>query len=154
VTPRNRTAAIGADQQAIEGVRKDLQAMPTLYLARQIFTPASLEQRIQARIDAANAITVAKAAWLKAVADYDALDGETSLILRDLKRLVVGAFGDDSPKLADFGFTAKKVTTLTEEQKAQAVAKRAATRAARGTRGPKAKLSVTGSAPSTSSTTK
>jgi hypothetical protein len=154
VTPRNRTAVIATDQQAIEGVKKDLQGMPTLYLARTVFTPASLEQRIQARVDAANAVIVAKAAWLKAVADYDALDSGTSLILRDLKRLVVGAFGDDSPKLADFGFTPRKVTTLTEQQKAEAVAKRAATRRARGTLGPKAKLSIKGSATSNSSSSK
>ena len=144
---RNRVEAAGTDQQAIDGVNKDLQGMPTLYLASQVFTPRSLAQRIQQRIDAATAINVAKAAWQKAVTDYEAIDVGTDLVLRDLKRLVVGAYGDDSPKLADFGFTPPKKVVWTEAMKAAAAVKRAATRKARGTMGPKAKLAIKGAAP-------
>ena len=144
--PRNRVEVAGADQQAIQGVNQDLQGMPLLYLAKQIFTPQSLAQRIQQRIDAANAIDAAKAAWLKAITDYEAIDGGTDLVLRDLRRLVIGAFGEDSPKLADFGFSAPKKAQWSEATKAQAVANRAATRKARGTRGPKAKLAIKGAA--------
>jgi hypothetical protein len=58
---------------------------------------------------------------------------------------VRSAFGNSPDVLADFGLSPKKARTpLTVEQKAAAAAKRKATRQARGTRGPKAKLSVTG----------
>ena len=144
---RNRTVTQGQDQQVLEGIQKDLQTMAVIYLGGETFTPATLEARIQARVDAANAILAAKAAWLDTVKKYDALDQQTSLIVHDLKLLVMGAVGRDSPKLADFGFTAPKVPTMTEEQKKVAVAKRLATRKARNTMGPKAKLAVTGATP-------
>jgi hypothetical protein len=149
---RNRTVQQGADQNVIEGIRKDLQGLPALYLGRRQFTPTSLEDFIQARIDAASAILAAKAAWEKAVADYEAAAIDTDLVVRDLQGFVVGAFGDDSPVLADFGFTPRKLPLWTEEKKAAAVKKRAATRVARGTRGPKAKLAITGAPPATAAT--
>ena len=117
-----------------------------------MFTANSLAQRIQRRIDAANAVDAAKAAWLKAVSDYQALDRPTDIILRDLKRIVIGAFGDQSPKLAAFGFAIAKQAVFTEEQKAVMVAKRLATRKARGTMGPKAKLKIKGAVPATPAT--
>ncbi|HEY8038591.1 MAG TPA: hypothetical protein VIF15_02305, partial [Polyangiaceae bacterium] len=54
-------------------------------------------------------------------------------------------FGTQADVLADFGMTPRKAATpLTVEQKAAAAAKRKATRAARGTKGPKAKLGIHG----------
>ena len=141
---RNRTTTLATDRQAVQGVQKNLQGMSTLYLAGQTFTPATLEERIQARVDLATRIATAEAAWRKAIADYRAIDKQTDLVLRDLRRLVVGAYGDDSPKLAEFGFAAPRRVQWTEEQKQAAVAKRAATRAARRTMGPKAKLKIRG----------
>lgn len=144
---RNRTVTQGFDQQAREGVRKNLTGMSTLYLGTRQFTPTELEDFIQARIDAATRVIQAKAAWVQAARAYVALDHETSVVLADLKRFVMGAFGPQSPRLADFGFAAPKVVTLTEAQKKEAVAKRAATRKARGTLGPKAKLAIKGTPP-------
>jgi hypothetical protein len=146
---RNRTTTLGSDKQAIEGVQKDLQGMQVLHLGGREFTPTTLEDYIQVRVDAANAILIAKAAWLKAILTYEALDGDTEVVLRDLKRLVIGAFGEQSPKLADFGYEPPKQFTWTEAQKAAAVAKRAATRKARGTLGPKARLAITATTPGT-----
>ena len=111
-----------------------------------MFTPTTLEDYFQARIDAASAIVTARAAWLKAIADYEALYDDANVVRQDLKQLVRGAFGRDSPQLADFGFAPRKSVTWTEAKKAAAVAKRAATRAARGTRGPKARLAIKGDA--------
>jgi hypothetical protein len=66
------------------------------------------------------------------------------VVVHGLKQYVMNAFGKTSPQLADFGFAPPKVATLTAEQKQAAVLKREATRKARGTVGPKAKLAVTG----------
>jgi hypothetical protein len=58
--------------------------------------------------------------------------------------VIIGRFGADSPVLADFKMAPRKKAVLTPEQKAAAVEKRMATRRARGTMGPKAKLKITG----------
>jgi hypothetical protein len=145
---RNRTVAQGADQQVIAGVRKDLQGVAILYLGGRTFTPSTLEDYVQARIAAASAILVAKAAWQKAISDYEAVDAEASVVIRDLKRFIVSSFGDNSPKLADFGFGWSLQAPWPEERKKAAVAKRAATRKARNTLGMKAKLGVTAPDPS------
>jgi hypothetical protein len=58
---------------------------------------------------------------------------------------VRATFGNSPDALADFGVEPKKAPTPpTIEQRAAAVAKREATRAARGTKGPKARLGVKG----------
>jgi hypothetical protein len=60
-------------------------------------------------------------------------------------QVVRGSFGSQPDVLADFGLQPMKAhTPLTVEQKAAASAKRAATRAARGTKGSKAKQAIHG----------
>ena len=62
-----------------------------------------------------------------------------------LVSIIVAMFAGDTSKLGDFGVKAPRARTpLTTEQKAAAVAKRKATRTARGTKGPKAKAEITG----------
>jgi hypothetical protein len=151
---RNRLVRASADQQAIDGIRKDLPAVPALYLGGRTFTPAGLEAFFQARIDAAAAILAARAAWVDAAAKYEAMLPDTELVRRSLQAFVEGFFGPASPRLADFGFVPRKKTVLTDAQKAQAVAKRAATRKRRGTMGRKAKLAIKGQVPPASSDTK
>ena len=128
--------------------------MTTLPLGGTSYSPTSLVAFIQSHIDAANAVVTAKANWDNAIKTYQGIDKQAQVVLHDLKALVVSAFGATSQQLSDFGFTPRKVTVLTPEQKAAAAAKRAATRKARGTLGPKAKLKVTGTtaAASTAST--
>ena len=123
--------------------------MSSLPLGGTTYTPATLVALVQSRIDAANQVATDKAAWQNAVKTYDALNTKVTVVVHDLKQLVIGAFGATSSKLADFGFSPKKVTVLTPAQKAAAAAKRAATRKARGTLGPKAKLGITGATVST-----
>ncbi len=140
----NRETTLAHDGQVILGIKKDLQNVTSMPIGGEAYTPASLEAFIQSRIDAANKVATTKAAWLDAVKEYDALDPKVTAVVSGLKVYVLNAFGKASPLLADFGFAAPKVTVMTPERKAQAVAKRAATRAARGTQGPVAKLAVTG----------
>jgi len=128
--------------------------MTTLPLGGTSYSPTSLVAFIQSHIDAANAVVTAKANWDSAIKTYQGVDKQAQVVLHDLKALVISAFGATSQQLSDFGFTPRKVTVLTPEQKAAAATKRAATRKARGTLGPKAKLKVTGTtaAASTAST--
>jgi hypothetical protein len=149
----SRANTIAKDQMVIQGVQKDLNTMSNLLLGASTYTPASLTALVQSRIDAANAVATAKAAWQHAAATYDAVNQQVGVVVHDLKQFVIGAFGTTSPKLADFGFVPRTVTPLTVEQKAAAAAKRAATRKARGTVGPKKKLEITGTVPATASAT-
>jgi hypothetical protein len=142
---QNRTNTQALDGQIIVGIKKDLQNVSTLPLNGKTYTPATLTAFIQSRIDAANEATVAKAKFAEATKAYQAVNTEGIAVVHDLKQYVMSAFGRTASQLADFGFTPPKPkAVLTTEQKAAAVQKRAATRAARGTKGPVAKLTTTG----------
>jgi hypothetical protein len=140
----NRANTSAHDAQLIVGLKKDIPASTTLLLNAGTYTPPSLSALIQSRIDAANEAEVAKANWLKATQQYAAINTTVTPVVAGFKQYVLNAFGKTSPLLADFGITAPKKAVLTPAQKQAAAAKRAATRKARGTTGPKAKLATTG----------
>lgn len=143
-TKPNRTTQQALDGQVIVGVTKDLQNVSSLPLDGDMYTPTSLVALVQSRIDAGNKVAAAKAAWIDATKQYEAINIKTTGVISGLKSYVMNLFGRTSPKLADFGFAPRKVATLTTAEKVAAVDKRAATRAARGTKGPVARLAVTG----------
>ncbi|HEY6462327.1 MAG TPA: hypothetical protein VIY73_19300 [Polyangiaceae bacterium] len=138
----NRPTQQARDAQVITGIEKNLKNAPSLALAGTTFTAATLTQLVQSRIDAANAIIAANAAFHTKVAAFEVLSAQVTKVLRGLRQLVINTFGEDSPVLADFGFTAPKKAVLTPEQKVAKAAKAKATRALRGTKGPKAKLAI------------
>ena len=140
----NRKPTQASDGQVIAGIKKDLQNVATLPLGGDTYTPTSLVAFFQSRIDAINAVALAKAHYQAAIATYQAINTKGTVVARGLRQYVMNAFGVTSPLIADFGYTPPKRATQTPEQKAAAVAKRKATRQARGTLGPKAKLAVTG----------
>jgi hypothetical protein len=139
---RSKTA--GNDQQVILGIKQDLQSMTSLPLGGTTYTPQSLVAVIQSRIDATNAVVTAKANWQSAAKTYKAIDAQVTVIVRELRNLVIGAFGATSPKLADFGFSNPTRKPQTTAEKQAAALKRTATREARGTRGKQQKLKITG----------
>jgi hypothetical protein len=96
------------DQQILAGIQKDLQNVPSLLLGGTTYTPGSLVAFIQSRIDAVNAVDAARANWLGAVKTYKAINKEARPVVRDLRNFLLGAFGDGSSVLADFGFASKK----------------------------------------------
>jgi hypothetical protein len=149
----NRPTQQAMDAKVILGIQKDLQNAPTLALAGTTFTPTSLIQLVQSRIDGANAIAAANAAFHAKVAAFEVLNAQVTKVLRGLRQLVINTFGEDSTVLADFGFTAPKKVVLTPEQKVAKAAKAKATREARGTKGPKAKLSIKGTVDTTAPAT-
>jgi len=95
------------DQQILLGIQKDLQNVPSLLLGGTTYTPGSLAAFIQSRIDAVNAVNAAKASWLNAVQTYKTINTEAKPVVRDLRNFLLGAFGENSSVLADFGFTTK-----------------------------------------------
>ena len=107
--------------------------MSSLPLGGTTYTPGSLVAFVQSRIDAGNQVVTAKADWLKAVKAYEAIDKQTDLVVHDLKRFVIGAFGATSSKLADFGFTAPQGRGADPRGRRQRPQRRGPRRGRRGT---------------------
>jgi hypothetical protein len=132
-------------QELLTGVQKHFATFNTLILGSASYTPAQLESLLQTVVDlraAANAAKVATKAKLMAEAVQVApLRG----VMAVLSAYVKASYSQSPDVLADFGLKPRKATTpLTNEQKTLAAAKRAATRAARHTMGPKQKKGVKG----------
>jgi hypothetical protein len=145
----NHTTQQALDAQVIVGIQKDLPNASNLPLAGSTYTQATLEQLVQSRIDAANAVATARANWHDAVAKYKALSPEVTKVVRALRQYVLNVYGANGPILSDFGFTAPKRAVLTPEQLTARAKKAAATREARGTMSKKAKSKIKGTVPPT-----
>jgi hypothetical protein len=145
----NRPTTQARDAQIILGLQKDLQHVSGLPLAGTTYTPDDLVKLVQSRIDMSNVIAASRATWLSQVASSQALSAKLTPILRGLRQYVINAYGETSPVLADFGFTAPKKRVLTPGQKATAAARAKATREARHTMGKVQKKSVKGTVPAT-----
>ena len=123
---------INNSRQAIAGVMKHFANTPTLALNGTPTTPTDVTATLQGAIDAAAA---AEKAFHDAVAAKRAAIAKSNAHLGALKALVKNQLGSSQGALGDFGFTSPSRQVPDEATKAAAVAKRAATRAARHTMG-------------------
>jgi hypothetical protein len=128
------------------GVDKDLGTMATIQLAGEAFTPSSLKAVFAADAAAMNATDTARKALQLAVQAEKAAHVRTMQVLTALRSFLLGTFGAQAVTvLGDFDINPpKSKATKTVATKAVAVAKAKATRVARGTKGPVAKLDVVG----------
>ena len=127
------------------GVRKHLAPYPALPLGGKAATPAQVEATLERFVRLRRAVEEALANYRTAVLEADAAQPEMAAYLANLTRFVRGAFGNSPDVLFDFGIAPiKERPPLTVEEQAAAVAKRHATRLARGTRGPVARLAIHG----------
>jgi hypothetical protein len=126
------------------GIQKHL-ANGQLTFAGGTFTTAQIESQLQLLIALRAAVNAARAVTTAKVAAETAQAPALLAFMRALVECIRVQFGTQADVLADFGVPPKKARTpLTVEQKAAAAAKRKATRAARGTKGPKARLEIKG----------
>ena len=84
-------------------------------LAGATYAPADLVKLVQSRIDSAGIVAAANASWHSTVAAQKALGAKLTPLLRSLRQYVLNSFGETSPVLADFGFSAPKTATKTPE---------------------------------------
>jgi len=143
----SRTTRQNQLRLVLEGIAKHFSSMTSVMLGGQSVTLADLTSRIQSDINASDAYVQAEAASTVALdaeqASHEALDP----MLRLFKLFVIAQFGDTidaSAQLADFGYAPRKVPTESLATKTLAASKAKATRAARHTMGPKARLLVKG----------
>jgi hypothetical protein len=149
-TSRDKT--INKNRQAIAGVKKHFASTPTLALDGSPTTPKDVIAALQAAIDAVDAAAAAEKVFHDVTAAQHAAIAKGNAVLKALKMLVHNQLGSAEGALGDFGFQAPKRKTPDEATKAAAVAKRAATRAARHTMGKRQKAKVKGQPPTPSPT--
>jgi len=151
ITRTNKTTRADAIRKVLAGLTKYYPSV-NLTLAGTSYKPAALQTLLQSDIDANDASTLARAAWLEAVTEARSTDQATDTVLRGIKAQVTAQYGDApnaSTVFADFGYSPRKQATQTVAEKATAAAQSKATREARGTLGPKAKLRIKGTVTTT-----
>lgn len=147
-SPRAKTTTVAAFTMLIAGIQKYFANVPSLTIASKTYTPAACVAILQALVAASQAAAPLKAQWLSAVeADRQAQANNKQFVLA-LKQSILAMFTTAST-LADFGLSPRKATDPTPATKVIAVAKRAATRRARNTKGSNQKLEVVGQVPAT-----
>jgi hypothetical protein len=146
----NKTPRANAIRQIKAGLAKYFGST-ALVLAGTSYKPAALQAFLQADVGANDASTQARASWLSAVKIAKSTDSATDPVLEAIEGLVKSQFGKTNVTvLTDFGYASAKPVTLTSAETVIKVAKAEATRAARGTMGPKAKAKIKGIVPSSS----
>jgi hypothetical protein len=141
-----KTTRVAKDRKRIAGVQKHL-AGTSLILAGKTFTALEVVQFLQERIDVEGPVATALAAWKNAVAAEQAKITGTHPYVLALDQLLRAMFGTNVETLADFGLAPRKRATPTTEATALQIARAKATRAARGTMGPKQKAKIKGVVP-------
>ena len=140
----SKAATLARVQALIAGTQKHFPS-GSFTLGNVAFTTASLVQLLQSLADAIAAANTAQAGARSAVAAMRAAHATVDPVLAEFTKWLRASFGTATSTLADFGLEPPKARTpLTAEAKTAAVAKRAATRAARGTTSKKQKLAVKG----------
>lgn len=139
---KNKATRQNSNRKIVGAIKKHLSGSVTL--AGVKYTPAKLAQMFQEGIDVSDATDAANRVWRAAVAKERATTQELSGVQTSLRNHVSALFGETSTAFSDFGFAPKQVTPVDVATKAEAVAKREATRAARHTMGKRQKEEITG----------
>jgi hypothetical protein len=136
------TAALA--MKLIAGVEKHLASGQSTF-AGGSFAAAQIVAQLQLIVALRQAVEAAQATTASKVDAEEAQLPALVAFMNALVQFVRAAFGTQVDVLADFGLEKTKAKTpLTTEQQAAAVAKRDATRTARGTKSAKAKKGITG----------
>src|ERR1700722_2302342 len=138
----NRTNQIAADQQLADGLTKNAATLGTFGFGGKQVKPADVVQVLQTRITAAQAATAAKGSLTAAATTADNALTSSRALIKAVKQALRALYVDDISTLATFGLAPDKVTNPTPAVKVAAATKAKATRAARGTKGPKQRLEI------------
>jgi hypothetical protein len=149
-----KSISIDRDRKAIAGIQKHYGSAPEIVLHGESFAPADVMKILQDQIDGADAVAAAKAAFHRAVAAQHAADAEANALFLALKTRVMSDFKNRAEVLAEMGMSLPQKRTPDVATMAEAAAKRAATRKARHTMGPRQKAKIKGSVTTPATTPK
>jgi hypothetical protein len=142
---KNKTTEADLATQLIAGAQKHFATIATLMFASGSFTLAQVVAELQQLATLRTDVDTAKATLEAKLAAETVQAPALLTFMRAFVQFVKTTFSKSPDVLADFGLKANKAKTpLTAEQKVAAAAKSKATRSARGTKGSKQKLEITG----------
>ncbi len=140
-----KSAEASLAKQLIAGIGKHFTNVTSVTLLGVPITPAQVTTSLQTLANLRTEVEGAQATARAKVIAEDAQAPALHSLMAAFVAVVKAGYGTQPDVLADFGIPPKKARTpLTAEQQAAANAKRAATRAARGTKGSKQKAAVKG----------
>jgi hypothetical protein len=122
-------------------------AKAVLHVHGRPLRAAELSKRLREHAQLIAQAAATHARWLREVAQERALAQELKAEIAVAAHYVTHTFGAASEAYIDFGLAEQRTNAPTVETKALAVEKRAATRAARHTMGPKQRLEIHGDVP-------
>jgi len=135
---------VAAAKQLIVGTEKHFTNVTQVTVLGSSVTPAQIVSELETLVTLRADVETSKASTKAKLASEAAQMPALRAFMSAFESVVKGAFGSSPDVLADFGITRKSPAPMTLEAKAAAAAKRASTRAARHTMGPKQKLAVVG----------
>jgi len=139
----NKAQALDRDRKFVAALAEHFTGSTVLTLAGVETKVKDMQRMLQDHIDAQDAADAIRAKWQTATATARAKEALVAGLLPALRTHLLSEYGGASQIVADFSFTPKPRTTTVEAQ-AAGVAKRLATRKARGTLGKKQKAKITG----------
>ncbi len=126
-----------ADQKLLDETR-EIDGTITFVLGGKTMRPGDFAPLLEKRIAAADDVAKAEAAWHAAVARERAVVEATHAPLARYREMLVLVFGTDLEKLAKLGVAPRRQPRkLTADEKVRKAERALATRAARGTMGPR-----------------
>lgn len=135
-------------QSAINGITTYLGTRP-IVIEGKVWKAKDAVALLQGQITALQNNAATHASWLQDVAAQRASSQtQVTPFMSGLRTFVSAQYGGTSDTFRAFGFVPRKQAGRTVAAKSQAVAQGLATRKARGTMGPKAKLAIRGVVPS------
>jgi hypothetical protein len=130
---KNKLTKTSTDQTIIDALGSQLKVATTITLNGETYKVKDLQQQFQSEVVAAKATQSAKTAYAQAVLAEKKVAAQVTLLRKALRTYLIATYGAKSAIVASFGFTPKD-TTVTVATKADAIVKRVATKAARGTK--------------------
>ena len=140
--------------QLINGVQTTLTSGQSFIIDGQSYDQASLLTALKAEVEPFVAADSAHEVLKMAVADREAARPGALAFYKAVASVLLGSYGSNTTSLATFGLAPRKAKRqLTSEEQLKATAKANATRALRGTIGPKKKEGIKATGPVTITST-
>ena len=142
-TDRTRATQQTADQSMIDGLTKNAATIGSLLIAGKTYTVAQAIALVQTALTASKTVVINHTALEASLQAETAVRTQNKPFYDGLTQTLQAMFAGQVTTLGDFGLTGRKVPVVSPATRVAAAAKAKATREARGTKGPKARLTVT-----------
>jgi hypothetical protein len=140
---KTRATQQTADQSMIDGLTKNAATIGSLLIAGKTYTVAQAIALVQTALTASKTVVINHTALEASLQAETAVRTQNKPFYDGLTQTLQAMFAGQVSTLGDFGLKGRKVPVVAPATLVEAAAKAKATRAARGTKGPKARLTVT-----------